>query len=566
MTTTIKRGSPMRLSTAPAPGPTLPPGSIPLDDLTAMLENHAAAAAIVPNTFMRPHGMPERINNAPVELIDAGRWQPRSVRVDVELNSLAESIQQHGIINPLVVFVNDRGRFELIAGERRLRAAKSIGLIEVPVQVIEGTPALLQELSVIENLQRENLTAPEEGAAFNRMISELGISEAELARKLGKNRAYIQQRRALASAAPEVQDALAKGEISFGVARGILAATDEHAVQCDALKEIMEKQIFKPVKEAGAKKITESAAGEALRKRVRDLGWKLEGTWLGSSHMSVTVLWSDNDRPREINETELAELLQNQTAPLSIGAPDMWEHDADFLSVIKNRGWFGTMNDTYRPWIYFGLSAENGGPKNVWLRGDEIPAFARRCQAEYDELTARSEACGYALMNTGNVGPGWQMIQMRGDQRTNAVYEWLKLIALISELEQGTAELRPRNRCAACGDFLDHGWIYAMAGRGRSEQIHPNCEELAQRMEQHAYAQEQRHDAAHSEQPIPIELLDDYCPANPHIPEWIANMPEEYVMALLWHMGDDDPGTTEQNQLRISIKLVDLLADYNESL
>lgn len=252
----------------PAPSLTLlPGGSMTLIDLFTGLEAHAERLGDSPSFYSRVPGWPSRLL-IPTSMIVAGRWQPRSVFVDAEINDLAESIGQMGIINPLMVFVSEYGKFELIAGERRLRAAAIAGLNMVPVEVVEGTPAQLEDLSVIDNIQRQNLTAWDEGAAFEKMITGQKISEAELARRMGKNRAYIQQRRALASAAPTLIKALSDPDsrMTFAMARGIIAGAGASNVagQSAGVAAVLDAlTVGKPMDEAKAKLVAADTAHTA---------------------------------------------------------------------------------------------------------------------------------------------------------------------------------------------------------------------------------------------------------------------------------------------------------------
>lgn len=149
--------------------------------------------------------------------------QPRTHFDEAALDELAASIREHGIIQPLIVSQRGEGRYELIAGERRWRAAQRAGLERVPVIVRETTPQQLLELAVIENVQRADLNAIEEAQAYQALKDEFGLSDDQIARRLGKNsREAIANTRRLLQLAPEAQEALLKKQISAGHGRALL--------------------------------------------------------------------------------------------------------------------------------------------------------------------------------------------------------------------------------------------------------------------------------------------------------------------------------------------------------
>ncbi len=171
--------------------------------------------------------------------ITPNRLQPRR-HFDVEsLAHLAESIRVHGIIEPLIVrkSAGGGGGFELIAGERRLRAAKMIGLDEVPVVIMDATDEESLEFAIIENIQRENLNAREEGEAY-RSLMNFGFSQEEVAIKVGKERATVANYLRLLKLPPEVKEELIKGTISMGHARAILSL-DNHMAATELCRRIV---------------------------------------------------------------------------------------------------------------------------------------------------------------------------------------------------------------------------------------------------------------------------------------------------------------------------------------
>lgn len=158
-----------------------------------------------------------------IEKVTAGRGQPRRIFRDDALDELAASIREKGILQPLVV-TQTAGGYELIAGERRLRAAARAGLEQVPVIVKpQIDPAELVELAVIENIQRENLTPLELARAYQKLMDQHHYTQDDVARKVGKSRASVANTVRLLGLPDPVRDALEQGLITEGHARALLA-------------------------------------------------------------------------------------------------------------------------------------------------------------------------------------------------------------------------------------------------------------------------------------------------------------------------------------------------------
>ncbi|MFA5109224.1 MAG: ParB/RepB/Spo0J family partition protein [Patescibacteria group bacterium] len=183
----------------------------------------------------------DRILKISPERIDINPQQPRTNFSESALNDLAESIRQHGIIQPLIV-TKKGDRFELIAGERRLRSAKIIGLKEVPVIVRDEKAQKKLELALIENLQREDLNPLESARAYKRLIEEFNITQEEAAKKLGKARSSVANALRLLSLPAAIQDALAGGKITEAHAKYLLGLEGE-AKQLNMLKKILRQNL-----------------------------------------------------------------------------------------------------------------------------------------------------------------------------------------------------------------------------------------------------------------------------------------------------------------------------------
>jgi ParB family transcriptional regulator, chromosome partitioning protein len=162
----------------------------------------------------------------PVESISANPLQPRQNINPRELDELAASIREHGVLQPLVVTASD-GRYSLIAGERRWRAAMLAGMERVPVIIKEASSRQMLELALVENLQREDLNPLEEAAAYRALVEEFGLRQDEVAARVGKSRQAVTNSLRLLRLPPVVQEALADGLILEGHARAILQVPDE---------------------------------------------------------------------------------------------------------------------------------------------------------------------------------------------------------------------------------------------------------------------------------------------------------------------------------------------------
>src|SRR3989338_9461012 len=161
--------------------------------------------------------------------IIANPYQPRTVFEEAKLKELADSIREHGILNPLVAIERADGRCELIAGERRLRAARDIGLRTVPVIVRVADNKKQLELSLIENIQREDLNPMERAVAYDRLMREFSLTQEKIAERIGKPRSGIANTVRLLQLPEAIQESLRRGEISEGHAKIILSVNGGEA-------------------------------------------------------------------------------------------------------------------------------------------------------------------------------------------------------------------------------------------------------------------------------------------------------------------------------------------------
>jgi len=188
-----------------------------------------------------------------IDLIRPNRYQPRRQFSSDELEDLAESIRSQGILQPLLVRPDDVG-YELVAGERRLRAAALAGLSQVPVLVKEISDAKMLEISIVENIQRENLNPMEEAEAYHRLINEFELTQDQAAERVGKSRSAVANFLRLRQLPDPIKSSIMEGALSMGHARALLGA-DTPAKQQAAFREVVAKKLSVRETEALIKRI-----------------------------------------------------------------------------------------------------------------------------------------------------------------------------------------------------------------------------------------------------------------------------------------------------------------------
>lgn len=184
------------------------------------------------DTSEGPHEAGERrLAELSLESIFPNPFQPRQHFGEAELEELARSIGEVGVIQPLVVRSTGKDRFELIAGERRLRASRLAGLETVPAVVIDATPEQQELLALVENLQRRDLTAVEEARSFEGIMQRTGWTQTELARRLGRAQSSVANKLRLLNLEPSVQDMVCQGTLGERHARALLPLAPEEQVR-----------------------------------------------------------------------------------------------------------------------------------------------------------------------------------------------------------------------------------------------------------------------------------------------------------------------------------------------
>jgi ParB family chromosome partitioning protein len=193
--------------------------------LGALIRKQPGAPTQEASAGVDGHG---RAREVPIDTVVPSPLQPRTTFIETPLDELVESIRQHGIIQPLIVRpVN--GTYELIAGERRWRASKKLGLATVPVIEREASDRDVLEMALIENLQREDLNAIEEAAGYVRLAKEFSMKQDEIAARVGKSRASVANAMRLLDLHPDVQLLVAQGRLSVGHGKAILSIKDKSA-------------------------------------------------------------------------------------------------------------------------------------------------------------------------------------------------------------------------------------------------------------------------------------------------------------------------------------------------
>lgn len=167
-------------------------------------------------------------------------YQPRKVFDEEALKELSASIKEHGVFQPIIIKKSIKG-YEIIAGERRVRASKLAGLDKIPAIIRDFTDEQMMEIALLENLQRENLTAIEEAYAYKAMIEKLSLTQDELSKKVGKSRSHLTNILGLLRLPKEVQQMIAESKLSMGHARALSKLEDEEKIKELANKIVNEK-------------------------------------------------------------------------------------------------------------------------------------------------------------------------------------------------------------------------------------------------------------------------------------------------------------------------------------
>ena len=237
-------------------------------------------AALLPESEAKETG--QTIHMIPVTQIQPNRYQPRKTFVEEELRELVESIKRHGILQPVLVRRKSEDRYELIAGERRFRAATLAQLPAVPAVIRKSSDEESTTLSLIENIQRSNLNPVEEAKAYRRLIDEFGVTQEAVAERVGRDRASVANICRMLSLSTEVQGMVASGQLTLGHAKVILGkknAEDQLTLAKRIVRDQLSvRQVEQLVKQGSRKARSRRTAGNPLHADVEDRLRKHLGT------------------------------------------------------------------------------------------------------------------------------------------------------------------------------------------------------------------------------------------------------------------------------------------------
>ena len=194
-------------------------------------------AALLGGDDPAPSAAPDTL---PIARVEPRKGQPRTVFDEAALQELADSIAQHGLLQPITVRALDGGYYQIIAGERRWRAARLAGLTEVPVRIVEADERRTQELALVENLQREDLGPLEEARGYRTLMEEFGLTQDAVAQSVGRSRPAVANALRLLNLSAPVLDMVEDGSLSAGHARALLPLTDPRK-QLEAAQLVVER-------------------------------------------------------------------------------------------------------------------------------------------------------------------------------------------------------------------------------------------------------------------------------------------------------------------------------------
>jgi ParB family chromosome partitioning protein len=235
-------------------------------------------------------------------------YQPRKEFEPKALQELADSIKTHGIFTPLLVRKSVSG-YDLIAGERRLRAAKLAGLTTVPAIAVDFTEEQMMEISILENVQREDLNPIEEAAAYESLVKKLGYTQEKLAQRVGKSREYCANMMRLLKLPSEVQQLVIEKKLTNGHVRPLLSLEDDDAIYDAAMKIVHDKMsvrdVEKYVKELNGKAPKTVKAEKKKDPMIRDIEARMSsklGTEVEIQSKKISISFSDTDDLNRILE------------------------------------------------------------------------------------------------------------------------------------------------------------------------------------------------------------------------------------------------------------------------
>ena len=241
----------------------------------------------------REEEKPQGVLELPIAKVEPRDNQPRTVFDEEALSELADSIREYGVIQPVTVRKLDSGYYQLIAGERRWRAARLAGLTDIPARVIEADDKLTTELALVENLQREDLNPVEEAQGYRTLMEEYGLTQDEAAQRVGKSRPAVANALRLLSLAPEVLQFVEQGLLSAGHARALVTVKPEE-LQIDAARQVMKNGLSVRRTEELAKRLMRAPKPEAVDDGAIRVDYAAEVTRRLERALGRRVLLSEN--------------------------------------------------------------------------------------------------------------------------------------------------------------------------------------------------------------------------------------------------------------------------------
>lgn len=261
-----------------------------------------------------------------IRLLEPNPLQPRGLITPESLAELAESIREHGILEPLVVAKTPAG-YQIIAGERRWRAAKLIGLSKVPVVIKETSPQGMLEMAIVENVQRQDLNPLERAQAYKRLLDEFNLTNGEISQRVGKSPAYISNTIRLLTLPDALKDALMSGATTEGHARALASLEDPRLI-IEAYKEVLRKNLSVRGAEELARRIR--SKNGIISKRIGQTGaMHIVNDEVDRIQEGLSNALSDADRKAAVKY-----VLTGNQARLEIRLPGEPEKNSDIMRKV----------------------------------------------------------------------------------------------------------------------------------------------------------------------------------------------------------------------------------------
>lgn len=275
----------------------------------------------------------EQVFELDISLLEPNPLQPRGLITSESLAELAESIREHGVLEPIVVAKTPAG-YQIIAGERRWRAAKLVGFSKVPVVIRETSPQGMLEMAIVENVQRIDLNPLERAQAYRRLMDEFGLTNAEIAQRVGKSPSYISNTIRILTLPDALKDALMSGQTSEGHVRALSALEDPHLI-IEGYKEVLKKNLSVRGAEELVRRIR-AREGLALRKHTRLDMMYITNEEVDQIQADLTSVLSAeiNDALNTKNKVRVKYILTNARAQLEINLPGNPEKTNEMIKRI----------------------------------------------------------------------------------------------------------------------------------------------------------------------------------------------------------------------------------------